>query len=351
MASRRFAARITTTLTALALAATASTAWAQGAGGQSGAEQRVQKTSAATCTDPTPSHAKLSDMVVGFSQSENEQNPFRAGETNSVRDAAKTMGVKRLLYTNANDNQAKQVADIQSMIAQGAQAIVVAPINATGLQPALAAAAAKNIPVVTVDRATAGTPCRDFISNMGSDFHQQGIRAAQALAEATGGKAEIAEIQGAFGNSVETQRTDGFAEELKKHPDMHIVAAQTGNWSATDAQRVMEQLLLAHPNINAVYAQAGVMAFGAMQAIKQAGKQPGKDVTVVSIDGTKTAVQGIADGTIAAVVETNPRFGPQAFQAIQDWFDGKAVPQMIVMQDTLYNKANAAQALQSGAPY
>jgi ABC-type sugar transport system substrate-binding protein len=350
MASGRLAARITTALTALALA-TAGTAWAQGTAGQNGAEQRVQKTSSATCTDPSPNHAKLSDMIVGFSQSENEQNPFRAGETNSVRDAAKTMGVKRLLYTNANDNQAKQVADIESMIAQGAQAIIVAPINATGLQPALAQAASKSIPVVTIDRQTAGTPCRDFITFMGSDFQTQGVRAAKALADVTGGKAEIAEIQGAYGNSVETQRTDGFAEELKKHPGMHLVAAQTGNWSATDAQRVMEQLLLAHPNINAVYAQADVMAFGALQALKQAGKQPGKDVMVVSIDGTKAAVQDIADGTVAAVVETNPRFGPQAFQALEQWFDGKAVPQTIIMDDALYTKANAAQALQSGAPY
>ncbi len=261
------------------------------------------------------------------------------------------MGVKRLLYTNANDNEAKQVADIESMIAQGAQAIIVAPLNATGLQPALTQAASKNIPVVTIDRQTAGTPCRDFITFMGSDFQVQGVRAAKALADATGGKAEIAEIQGAYGNSVETQRTDGFAQELKQHPGMHLVAAQTGNWSATDAQRVMEQLLLAHPNINAVYAQADVMAFGAIQALKQAGKQPGKDVMVVSIDGTKAAVQDIADGTMAAVVETNPRFGPQAFQALQQWFDGKAVPQVIIMDDALYTKANAAQALQSGAPY
>ena len=348
MPSRLSAIRMTTALTALALAAMGATAVrAQG----SGAEQKVQKTSSATCTDPSPNHAKLSDMVVGFSQSENEQNPFRAGETNSVRDAAQKMGVKRLLYTNANDNQAKQVADIESMIAQGAQAIIVAPINATGLQPALAQAAAKNIPVVTIDRQTAGTPCKDFITFMGSDFQTQGMRAADALAKAADGKAEIAEIQGAYGNSVETQRTDGFADELKKHTGMHLVAAQTGNWSATDAQRVMEQLLLAHPNINALYAQADVMALGAMQAIKQAGKQPGKDVTIVSIDGTKAAVQDVADGTMAAVVETNPRFGPQAFQALEQWFDGKAVPQTIIMDDALYTKANAAQAMESGAPY
>ena len=313
--------------------------------------QIVQTQSAQTCTDPHPNMAKLSGMVVGFSQSENEQNPFRAAETQSVRDAAKKAGVARLLYTNASDNQAKQVADIESMISQGAKALVVAPLNATGLQPALEQAAAKGIPVVTIDRQTAGTPCRDFITFMGSDFLTQGKRAADVLAQVTHGKAKIVEIQGAYGNSVETQRTEGFAAEIKKHPGMTILAAQTGNWSTTDAQRVMEQLLLAHPDVNAVYAQADVMALGAMTALRQGGKQPGKQVAIVSIDGTKDLVKAIADGQAQADVETNPRFGPQAFQALQAWFDGKPVAQTIIMKDALYTSKNAASAIKSGAPY
>lgn len=332
--------------TAIALAVPIVPALAQGTGAQI-----VQTQSSQTCTNPHPTKAKLSGMVVGFSQSENEQNPFRAAETKSVRDAAKQAGVARLLYTNANDNQAKQVADIESMISQGAKALIVAPLNATGLQPALQQAAAKNIPVVTIDRQTAGTPCRDFITFMGSDFLTQGKRAADILAKVTHGKAKIIEIQGAYGNSVETQRTEGFAAELKKHPGMTLLAAQTGNWSTTDAQRVTEQLLLAHPDVNAVYAQADVMALGAMTALRQAGKQPGKQVAIVSIDGTKDLVKAIADGQAQADVETNPRFGPQALQALQAWFDGKPVAQIIIMKDALYTAKNAATALKSGAPY
>uniref|UniRef100_UPI00158953EF substrate-binding domain-containing protein n=1 Tax=Burkholderia anthina TaxID=179879 RepID=UPI00158953EF len=146
--------------------------------------------------------------------------------------------VKRLLYTKANNNPAKQVSDIQSMINQGAQALIVSPNNSTGLQPAFAQAKAKGIPVVTIDRQTAGTFCEDFITFLGSDFFEQGRRAAQALADATGGKAVIAEIQGGYGNTVESQRTDGFAEGLKKYPNMKIAAAQTANWSTTEAQKV-----------------------------------------------------------------------------------------------------------------
>ena len=314
-------------------------------------EQVVGSTSSSVCTNSSGSHGSLAGMVVGFSQSENEQNPFRAAETNSVKAAAKKAGVARLLYTNANDDQAKQVADIESMISQGAKAIIVAPLNATGLQPALEQAAAKTIPVVTIDRATAGTPCSNFITNIGSDFYVQGQRSADALAAATGGKAEIVEIQGAYGNAVEAQRTAGFADALKKHPDMHLLAAQTGNWSATDAQRVMEQMLLAHPTATAMYSHADVMTLGAMRAIQQSGKQPGHDIAIVSIDGTKALVQAITAGRAQADVETNPRFGPLSFKALADWFAGKPVSQKLIMKDALYDKANAPAALKHGAPY
>lgn len=204
---------------------------------------------------------------------------------------------------------------------------------------------------MTIDRATAGTPCRDFITFLGSDFTVQGQRSADAMNVATGGKAKIVEIQGAYGNSVESQRTQGFADQLKKYPGMVLVAAQTGNWSATNAQKVMEQLLLAHPDIDALYSHAGVMTLGAMRAIQQAGKKSGTDVRIVSIDGTKALVQAIAAGSAQADVETNPRFGPQAFTALNAWFNGDKVAQAITMKDTLYTKDNATSALSSGSTY
>ncbi len=338
-------------LASLLLAGAASTVLAASGMAQTPGGQVVGNSSSTTCTNPSPNHAAFSGMVVGFSQSENEQNPFRAEETKSVRAAATQAGVQRLLYTNANDDQAKQVSDIESMISQGAKALIVAPLNSTGLQPALDQAAARNIPVVTIDRVTAGTPCKDFITNIGSNFYVQGQRSARALAKATGGKARILEVQGAYGNDVETERTKGFADALKQYPGMHLLAAQSGNWSATDAQRVMEQMLLAHPNANALYSQADVMTLGAMRAIQQSGKRPGRGVRIVSIDGTSNLVKAIANGRAQADVETNPRFGPLSFQALHAWFDGQPVSQKLIMKDALYDTTNAATALKNGAPY
>lgn len=322
-----------------------------GLGSAVAADNSATGASAGTCTNASPSKMPFSKMTVGFSQSENLQNPFRAAETKSVRQAAKQAGVKRLLYANANSDQSKQVSDIQSMVNQGADALIVAPLDATGLKPALQAAAAKGIPVITIDRQTAGTFCKDFITFMGSDFHQQAVRAAQQLAKATDGKAQIVELQGAYGNSVETARTQGFAQAIAQHSGMKIVAKQSAKWSTTEAQRVMSQILLSHPDVNAVYAQSDTMALGAIKAIQQYGKTPGKDIKVVSIDGTTDVVKMVADGKVAADVETNPRFGKRAFQALRDYMDGKPVQQKIIMNDHLFDHANAAQSLKNGKVY
>lgn len=315
-----------------------------------GAGQVVERESAETCTVSASVDTEISDMVIGFSQSENEQNPFRAVETASVRQSVEDAGAE-FVYTNANSDQAKQLSDIQSMINQGVDALIVAPISATGLQGAFATAQEQGIPVVTIDRQTEGTPCTDYITFMGSDFYRQGVRAAEAVVEATGGEGTIAEIQGAPGSDVATLRTQGFADEIAKHDGLEIVAQQTGNWSTSEAQETMGQIISANSDISAVYTHSDTMALGALTALNNFGKQPGQDVQIVSIDGTADAVTEVANGTVSAVVETNPRFGPAAIQALEDWFAGTPVAQEIIMKDALYTQDNAQEAVDSGAAY
>lgn len=314
------------------------------------AKQVVERVSEETCTNPSPTDTPLSEMVIGFSQSENEQNPFRAVETDSVRNAVKEAGAE-FVYTNANSDQAKQLSDITSMINQGVDALIVAPLSTTGLQSAFNAAQKAEVPVVTIDRKTEGKICEDYITFMGSDFYEQGQRAAKAVVEATGGEGKIAEIKGAPGSDVATLRTKGFHEEIAKHDGLKIVASQTGNWSTSEAQQVMGQLISATPDINAVYTHSDTMALGAVTALENFGKTPGQDVQIVSIDGTAEAVSLVAENKIHAVVETNPRFGPAAVQALEDWFAGKDVPQEVIMKDALYTEENAQEALDSGAAY
>jgi ribose transport system substrate-binding protein len=320
-------------------------------GGNSAGQQQVATPSAGAsggCALQAYGATKLDlkDAIVGFSQSEKEANPFRIAETESIKDEAAKIGVKKLLTTNAQSQLPKQISDIQDMLAQGAQFLIVAPLNSDGLEPALQAAAAKKVPVLTIDRKINATACKDYLAFLGSNFVEQGKRAADALVKATGGTGKVAILLGASGNNVTTDRTNGFVNQLKATaPGMEIVAQQTGEFARDKGQQVMEQLIQSRPDITAVYAENDEMALGAVNALKGAGKNPGKDVKIVSIDGTRNAVQAIVDGTINAVVESNPRFGPLAFSTAQKFYSGEAIPENVIISDRAYDSANAKDSV------
>jgi ribose transport system substrate-binding protein len=348
MRSMRIVILLAAALVSLALIAACAPPGAQTEGQGSGgggekAQQDVAQASGDVCK-VNPPDLKLKDAVVGFSQPEKEVNPFRIAETESIRSEAKER-VKKLIYTNAQSQAPKQLSDIRDMIAQDVDAIIVAPLLEEGLDPALNAAKQAKVPVFLIDRETAGTPCEDYITFMGSNFLEQGERAAKIMAGLTNEKAKVAVLEGTPGASVTIDRTEGFEQGLKKYPNMEIVASQTGEFLRTKGQTVMEQLIQSNPEIDAVYAENDEMALGAIQALKDAGKDPGKDVKVVSIDGTRQAVQAIITGDINAVIETNPRFGPLAFDTIEKFLAGKPIPQKIIVQDDVYTPKNAEEKL------
>lgn len=324
-------------------------------GNDTAAAQQVASsgTSGPLCTVQKYGAAKvdLKKVTVGFSQSEATSNPFRATETASITKQAKKLGIK-LIQRNANANVAKQNTDIQDMIAQGAKVLIVAPENSSGLAPAFKAAKAKHIPILTIDRTVTGKACTDFIGFIGSDFAGQAKIAADDLGTAMGGKGKVAVLQGTPGNNVATDRTKGFDAQIKaKYPGIKVVASQTANFDQATGQKVMAQILQSKPGITGVYAENDTMALGAIQAIRQAGKVPGKDIKVVAIDGTKDCVNLVANGQMVADVETNPRFGPLAFTALDNFYNGKGVANPTIIKDHHFTQANAKQAIANGDVY
>jgi galactofuranose transport system substrate-binding protein len=287
----------------------------------------------------TPPDVRLRGAKVGFAQVENN-NPFRIAETNSLKAAAKARGVD-LLVTDAQSNTPKQVADMQDMVAQGVDFIIVPPREELGLTPALETAREAHVPVLFADRAATATPCRDFLTFIGSNFVEQGKRAAEWLVKATHGKAKIAELLGTVGATATNDRGEGFESVISKHKGMEIVAQQSGDFARAPGQNVMEQILGANPDLDAVYAQNDEMALGAIQALKDAGLKPGKDVQVVSVDGSRDGIEAIIRGDLGATIETNPRFGPLAFDTIQRFLDGKPIPVKVIVKDRLFDRSNA----------
>jgi galactofuranose transport system substrate-binding protein len=291
----------------------------------------------------------LKTAKIGFSQSEKEANPFRIAETQSIKDEAAKLGIPagNLQTTNANSQFNKQISDVEQMIDSGVQLLIIAPLNSDGWDSVFAKASAKKIPIITIDRKINATSCTDYLTFIGSNFEEQGKRAADKMAAALGNKGSVAILLGAPGNNVTTLRTKGFKDQIAKvAPEIKIAFEQTGQFSREEGQKVSEQLLQSNSDINGIYAENDEMGLGAEVALKSAGKKAG-DVKIVSVDGTKGAVQGIADGWFSAVIESNPRFGPLAFSTAEKFFNGEPIPEDIIITDREYDESNAKTDLNS----
>lgn len=282
-------------------------------------------------------------MRVGFSQTETD-GPWRIAETNSMQDEAKKRGYE-LVFTNARGDTATQVSNLEDLIAQRVDAIFLAPRESKGFEGPLQAAKQAGIPIFLIDRELEGVKAGDdYVTFIGSNFIEEGKRAGEWLAKQSAGKAGIVELLGTAGSSVANDRHQGFADAIKAHPDMKIITAQDGNFTRAQGQKVMESLIQAHgKSITAVYTHNDEMALGAIQALKSANMNPGKDVLVVSVDGQKSALEAIIKGEMNATVECNPRFGPVAFDTLEKFKRKESIPAKIINQDRFFDSANAQQ--------
>jgi ABC-type sugar transport system substrate-binding protein len=203
------------------------------------------------------------------------------------------------------------------------------------------------IPVILSDRAVDVTDNSLYVTFIGSDFVEEGKRAADWLIKATSGKATIVELQGTPGSAPAIDRKKGFEAAIASHPDMKIVKSQSGDFTRAKGKEVMESFLKSPDakQITALFAHNDDMALGAIQAMEEAGVKPGKDILIVSIDGVRGAFEAMAAGKLNCTVECNPLIGPQLFDAAEAVLSGKTLPKRTVVQESVYEQAQAAAAL------
>jgi len=302
----------------------------------------------------TTAYAAPKKWVVGFSQIGSESE-WRTADTASVQNAFKEDPSFELIYSDAQQKQENQIKALRSFIARKVNVILFTALVETGYGPVLQEAKQAGIPVVMIDRDVAEADRHLRLTIMGSDFIKEGQKAGNWLADYLKKKGlddgtkqiNIAELQGTTGSAPAIDRKKGFEEILQKHSNWKITRSQTGNFTSSEGKAVMEAFLKADKNIQVLYAHNDQMALGAIQAIKEAGLKPGKDIIIVSIDGVKGAFEAMVRGELNASIECSPLLGPQALQAVKDLRAGKKLPGRIWTIEGIFDETNAKEALPS----
>lgn len=285
-------------------------------------------------------------LTIGFSQV-GAESEWRTANTTSIKDAAKKAGVV-MKFADAQQRQENQVKAIRSFIAQRVDIIAFSPVVESGWDTVLREAKAAKIPVILTDRGVKVADPSLYVTLLGSDFVEEGRRAARWLVEHAkknpGRAYNIVELQGTVGSAPAIDRKAGFAEVIKGEPRLKMLRSQTGDFTRTKGKEVMEAFLKSEgKNITVLYAHNDDMAIGAIQAIEEAGIKPGKDILVISIDGVRGAFEAMLQGKLNVTVECNPLLGPQLMQAALAVKAGKTVPKRIVVNEGVFPAEVAAK--------
>ena len=303
--------------------------------------------SSAACLMLSGAGAFAADMTVGFSQIGSESG-WRAAETTVTQNQAKDRGID-LKFADAQQKQENQIKAVRGFIAQGVDAILIAPVVATGWEDVLTEAKDAEIPVVLLDRQI-DAPEDLYLTAVTSDQVHEGKVAGEWLVKDVGDKpCKVVELQGTTGSSPAINRKKGFEEAIAGHPNITIARSQTGDFTRTKGKEVMESFIKAEnggKDICAVYAHNDDMAVGAIQAIKEAGLKPGTDIRIVSIDAVPDIFLAMAAGEANATVELTPNMAGPAFDVLEKYLaDGTEPPKWIQTESKLYTQADDPKAV------
>jgi ribose transport system substrate-binding protein len=245
-------------------------------------------------------------------------NPFFVDLRDGAQQMADDLGLE-LLVTDAQDSVSTQISDIEDLVQRGVAVLIINPTDSAAVVPAVMAANAAGIPVIAVDRGVDGGDLAYFIA---SDNVAGGASAAEFICEQLGGTGAVVELEGIPGTSAARERGEGFNTYMVENcPGVTIVARQTANFNRAEGLTVMENILTAQPQIEAVFAHNDEMALGALQAIEASGR----DILVVGFDATDDAVAAVRDCRMGATVAQQPAMlGAEAVEAAADIIESGA---------------------------
>ena len=307
---------------------------------------------AACAPAPSPADEPYEDfIVVGFSQVGAESD-WRNANTKSMQEALSEENGYRLIIDDAQQKQERQITAIRNFIHQGVDYIVLAPTTEKGWDTVLAEAKAAGIPVILVDRMIEISDDSLFNCWVGSDFLNEGRTAVRWMDQHFGDKPlRIVHLQGNIGSSAQIGRTAGLNEGLSSHPDWTLVYRESGDFTQAKGQELVEALLADGMQFDLIFSENDNMAYGAIDALKNAGLTPGKDVTIISFDASHTALEMVMNGEISFDVECNPLHGPRVEALIQRLEAGAKPPKLTYVEEGSFDTETITQSIMDSRGY
>ncbi|ROP45493.1 ABC transporter substrate-binding protein [Pseudokineococcus lusitanus] len=284
-------------------------------------------------------------IVMGFAQVGAESG-WRTANTASIQQAAEEAGVE-LQFSDAQQRQENQIQAIRSYIQQQVDVIAFSPVVETGWDTVLQEAKRAQIPVILTDRAVDSQDDTLYETFLGSDFVLEGEKAGEWLVENTQGEDQVnvVELQGTTGAAPAIDRKEGFESAIADAGNIEIVASQTGDFTRSGGREVMEAFLQSQPDIDVVYAHNDDMGLGAIEAIEAAGKVPGQDIRIITVDAVKDGMTALSEGKINFIVECNPLLGDQLMELAEQVVAGEEVEKRVLVEESTFTQEQAAEVL------
>ncbi len=281
-------------------------------------------------------------IKVGYAQVGAESD-WRLANTESFKKTFTAENGYELIFDDAQQKQENQIKAMRNFIQQDVDYIVVAPVVETGWETVLKEAKQAGIPVVLSDRQMSLSDDSLYLAWVGGNFLKEG-RDASAWLEAylkEIGRADedinICIIQGTIGASAQIGRSQGEEEAIAAHPNWHLLAKQTGEFTQSKGQEVMESFLKQFNDIDVVFAENDNEAWGAIDAIKAAGKVPGKDIIIICYDAVRETFNRIISGEINCAAECNPLHGPRVDEIIKTLEAGGSVDKVQYVNEQVFD--------------
>lgn len=308
------------------------------------------------CTAPKAEPQDKELFVIGFSQVGSESD-WRLANTQSMIDTFTEENGYELRVANARQNQDNQFAAVRNFILEGVDFIVIAPTVEEGWDSVLAEVQAAGIPVIIMDRSVSVSDPDLYLSNVGSDFLNQGVMAVSWLdrqdVDNGDGTVEILHLQGTYGATAQILRTQALEEAVEEHENWEFAAQLCGDYTEAKAYEVVSEYLQTNTDIDVLYSENDNMTFGAMRALDEAGITYGEggQITIITFDATREALQYCKEGQIALCVECNPLIGPILEGLISTYRQGYDIQRQVYVPEFTYTSEDLTQSFIDSRSY